>query len=366
MSRILCNLSSLYFTCEHIPAKLKLHAGQSYHPFFDASYKQLEQLTLEYQDGNLSETENYLLYLSLFNTTGLVEFRTPAVQTSLTQSIIAQNILQLATIVDKIVTASTERARHTFLMPTYIIGSDTKDLSNTQYWIQNWHACYTEYQAGYKSSTLLQQLTNKESTLEVLIKDRSKDISSYAAQLASWAALAGNFRAIDCIVADGENNDRPIQLAEYWKRIIRTCCTRTNIYSIHDADLDELIEYLEDTVAVIGNIQSHTLMSILRASQKTKINYFNLGDIDIGEKGTIYKILDADSSAEDANKIVLIDSAPQREPILSEYPSKLHYLRARTKWDMAQRYKASDTLRAEAEAELNQLTGTNSTDTGGV
>ena len=353
MSRILCALSGIQYNCDYMPNSLKLTARESKHPMFDATYAQLTGLTVDWQEGRLSPTESYLLYLALFNTTELVEFRIPAIRTALTDSIVASNMAALVGIVDTIIYCGVERSKNKVLMPSYVISTDTKDLSNTQYWIANWKACYKEYMSGYKTSTQLEKLTQKESVLESLIKDRSKDVSQYAKQLSSWASLAGKFKEIDCIVADGSNNDRPILLSEYWERIIITCCKKTNIYEIHDADLDELIEYLEDNIDIASSgIYGHTLMSVLRACAKTKENYFNLGDLDIGDKGTIYKILDANASVEDANKVVLIDSAPLYEPRITEYPSRLAYLKARTKWDMSQRYKESDKLRAEMEASI--------------
>lgn len=350
MAKTLCALSGVSFHCEHIPRKLYLTARETYHPIFDATYSQLTALTEDYFEGELTDTETYLLYLAYFNNTQLVEFRMPALQTSLTQAIIAQNMPQLVSQCAMIQQMHSELTRHRFALPHYIISQDTRDLSSSKYWIENWEQCYVDYCDAYKNKSEREQLVILESNLERIIKDKTKNIATYAGQFAEWAAKAGSFLLIDCIVSDGQHNDRPILLSEYWKRIIRQCTKKQDVYSIHDADLAELIEHLETTVAVAGNIFSHLLMSILRDAQKTKNNFLNMGDIDVGERGTIYKILDPDSDIEDANKIVLIDTAPLKEPIESEYPSKLAYLRARTKYQMAARYRESDRLRAEDTA----------------
>lgn len=347
---ILCSYSGIEYKCSYVPKSLKLTNSESHHPLFDASYKQLIELTKEWVEGNLNEVETYLLYLALLKSTELVDFRIPAIRTSLTDSIVASNMESLIDIVEIIVSTGIDKAKNRLLMPRYVISTDTNNLSNTKYWISNWVSCYKEYIDGYKMSTALEKISAKESALQVLIKDRSKDVSSYAKQLASWASLAGGFKIDDCIVADGSNNDRPILLSVYWERIIITCCKKSNIFEIHDADLAELIEHCESNIDLISSgIIGHTLMAVLRSAAKTKENYFSLGDLDIGDKGTVYKILDADANVEDANKIVLIDSAPLYEPKENEYPSKLHYLKARVKWDMAQRYAASDKLRQQME-----------------
>jgi hypothetical protein len=319
---------------------------------FDASYSQLEQLAIQWQDGKLTSTESYLLYLALFNKTGLVQFRTNAVMTDLTDSIVAQSLPALFNIVDTILYAGSERAKTKYLMPTYVISSNTNDLSNTKYWINNWVSCHKEYLSGYKSSSIRDKLEQKESVLEVYIKDKSKDVSQYAMQLASWAELAGDFKSLERIVCDASNNDRPISLTVYWKRIICQCAKKQDVFTIDDEELDYLIEYFETCIDVVAaGIFGHTLLSVLRSAQATKKALFDLGDIDVGVRGTVYKVLD-DAEVEDSNKIVLINSAPLYEPRPNEYPSRLHYLRAKTKWDMAQRYKLSDSIRADIENEL--------------
>jgi len=214
--------------------------------------------------------------------------------------------------------------------------------------LELWQNAHLDYLDGYKSSLHLQKIADKESRLEALIKDKSKDISSYAVQLANWAYDVAGFAELNYHVADGANNDKPILLADYWKRIIVDCAKRTNIYDIHSGDLSELIDYLEDNIEVASSgIFGHTVLSLLNSARKSKEDFFAFGDISITTKGTVYKILDADASVEDANKIVLIQSAPTTEPKESEYPNKLAYLKARTRWDMARRHAESDAIRAE-------------------
>lgn len=353
MSQILCGISGIYFPVPYTPKKLKLTAREVTHPIFAASYSQLAPVIEDWQDGNLDPTESYLLYLALFNSTELIDFRLPAMRGDKTDAVVAANMMNLVEIVDKIHTVSPERAKTKFLMPRYVVGPETRTLGNSKFWISNWNSCYNEYMADYKSSTLLDKLRQKEEILEALLKDKTRDISSYAIQLASWTALAADFKGIDCIVADGTHNDRPILLSEYWKRIIVTAAKRTNIYEIHDGDLSELIEYLEDNIEIASSgIFGHAVLSLLRATQKTRENYFSLSDIDLSPKGTVYKILDPAASTEDANLQVLIDNAPLYEPRITDYPNRLAYLKAKAKWDLAARYKQSQAIRDEMANEI--------------
>ena len=354
-NKILCALSGLEFTVQHMPKSLKLTARESYHPMFDCTYKQLRTLTDSWSRDELEPEESYLLYLALFNSTGLVEFRVPAKVTSLTNSIVAVCMPKLVHIVDKIYHAGIEKSKTILSMPSYVISPDTCDLSNTKYWIANWNTCYSEYLDGYQKQAERNELITIEHALERKIKDATVDISSYAAQLANWASLAGNFAAIDCIVADGFNNDKPIELSKYWKRIIVACAQKKNIFDINKADLNELIEYLENETDVIeSGIYGYTLLALLRSVEDVKTKFFNLGDIDVGANGTVYKILDANESVEDANKIVIINSAPLFEPRITDYPNRLAYVKAKLAFEMAQKYKASEELRSNISKDINE------------
>lgn len=369
MARVLCAYSGIEFKTDHFP--IYLTSREHHHPIFSASTSDLLALAPKYLEEKLSATENYLYYLALFNTTDLLEFRVPAIQTPHTQAIIASNAEALIQIVERIYIAGADRVRYALSLPKFVISPDTKDLSNSKYWIESWTQNYADYLNGYKDTTRQAELMRREYALERLIKDKNKDPSKYALQLAEWAARAAEFNDDGQIVADGTDNDKPIPLNEYWKKLIRMCCKGENIYCIHDGDLSELIDHLEQSLEIHGNIQAYTLMAVLRGVQTKKQNYLDLGDIDIGAHGTVFRILDADSSVEDANKLALIDSAPSQKPIESDYPSKLAYLRARTKWDMAEAYRKSEETRAKIEStqamvdSLNQSgnLGRRSTDT---
>ena len=79
-------------------------------------------------------------------------------------------------------------------------------------------------------------------------------------------------------------------------------------------------------------------MQTLRNGYAKQQSYLGLGDIDVSGG---YRILDAESSVQDANIIAMIDNAPTHEPSINEYPSKIAYLRAKMRWQLAQSAKAS-------------------------
>lgn len=346
MARILCSLSGIEYNCDHIP--MYLTSRESHHPIFDIPTRKLLDLCPRWIQGELSDTENYLLYLALFNSTGLMDFRVPATRTGDTASIVAQNMAPLAAIVEKIYTSGSIKVSEILHLPSFVITPDTKDLSSTSDWITIWNNCYKDYEDHYATSTALEKLTRQETILERYIRDHNKDISQYANRLANWAADAGKFYDENYMILNEHN--APELLSSYWKRIIVSCARTESIWSIPDADLSELIQHCEETI-YHGSIYAHTLMSLLRAGAERKKNFLDIGDIDIGQHGTSFRILDADTSVEDANKLALIDSAPLEAPIERNYPNKLAFIKAKLNYQMAQDYKLSQAIQKKLDDE---------------
>jgi hypothetical protein len=136
MSRILCALSGVEFKVEHF--SLYNSARESQHPIFDLNADKLLNLSEKYMDQEFTDIENYLLYLSLFNITGLVEFRVPAIQYKNTQAIIANNMVNLMTIVAKLNVLGLDRVKNVLSLPQFVITPDTRNLNNTKDWILVW------------------------------------------------------------------------------------------------------------------------------------------------------------------------------------------------------------------------------------
>ncbi len=339
MARILCAISGVKFKVEHIP--MSLTSRESHHPIFDITTSKLLTLAPRWIEGELSDTENYLLYLALFNSTGLMEFRSPAIRTAETASIVAQNMAPLASIVERIYTSGTTKVTEILHLPSFVIHPDTKDLSSSPDWITIWNNCYKDYQDHYSTSTALEKLNRQETILERYIRDHNKDISTYALRIANWAADAGKFYEHNYQILNEHN--QPEMLSSYWKRIIVACAKTESIWNIPDFDLKELILHCEETI-YHGSIYAHTLMSLLRAGAERKDNFLSIGDIDIGQHGTSFRILDADASVEDANKLALIDSAPLEMPVEKNYPNKLAWIKAKLNYQMAQDYKKSQAI----------------------
>lgn len=328
MATISCIYSGLEFKTEHFPCSLK-----SNHPIFELPQKKLLGFTAKYFAEELTHTDAYLLFLALLNSTEKVEFRVPAFRTSHTNSLIANNMENLIQVIGAI-----NIIQHPgFVIPSFVISQDTKDLSNISNWIANWEACIQDFKDGYRTYNESRALINREAALEKLIKNPAKNVSSYAHILADWAEIAGSFPVFEVKTPDNEL----ISCAKYWKQIISKCVRDDAIFAIPSADLEELIEHCE-TEITHGSIHAHSLMDLLKSGKKKQQNYLGLGDITL--LNSPYKILDSDGDVERANKLILIESAPTELPTLSAYPSKLAYLRAMVKYNMAQEYLLAQKL----------------------
>ena len=99
------------------------------HPLFSVPQKRLISLAGQWAAQRLSSTESYLLYLSLFDSTNLIVWRTPAVyRDAATDAIVQNNMENLLHIIAKI-----DLIKHpSFTLPSFAIGPETATLDNSR------------------------------------------------------------------------------------------------------------------------------------------------------------------------------------------------------------------------------------------
>ncbi len=329
--KVLCSYSSIEFTCEFFPGYISSKDSEYpvSHPIFQLPQKKLLSFLGKWANGGLTETDSYLLFLSLLRSSDLVEFRVPAVRTLKTPTIIAQSIESLTR---ALIHMNTVPSVSTYF-PHYVISTDTRTLENVQVWIDNWEEAYKDWKSGYRDAGESAKLRIREASLQRLIKNPHKPVSAYAAQISEWASIAGTFPQFQTINRlTGQRTD----CASYWKHIIVRCAKEDGLYSINREDLEELIEHCEEHIPIGSGIYSHALFKLLRHAAEKQRNFLGLGDLDLSK--TTYAILSSTDSTEAANLRALIDSAPENEPRPEQYPSKLEYLRAKVRWDQAKKF----------------------------
>jgi hypothetical protein len=328
MAKIICAYSGVEFSCEHLP--FSIASKEVTHPLFQIPKKKLLSLASHWSAGKLSHTESYLLYLSLFNSTSLIDWRHPVSYTDKTASIIYNNMEQLLHIIGKI-----DVINHpSFVLPHFAITPDTANLENSYYWIQVWNQNYNDWSDNIKSHSNDRELYRREKSLEKLIKTSHRSIEDFPKILAQWARSAGNFPEYKISLRGLQ-----IPLADYWESIIIKCAKEDTIFQIPESDLIELIDHCEDNIVLEGSIHAMALMKYLRKAQKMQVNYLGLGDIDLASKeGTAYRILKPTESAADANIQNMIDTAPDSEPDRKDYPNLIAFIRAKARWNIKSNY----------------------------
>jgi len=329
MAKITCSKSGVIFNCEHMPIAF---SSTSYvHPLFYVPQKKLISLAGNWAAGKLSSTESYLLYLSLLDSTSLIQWRTHATYHVGMDAIVANNMESLLHIIAKI-----NVIQHpNFALPSFAIGRDTADLANSYHWIQAWIQNYSDWYDSYldsrKREDLKDKISHREEALQRLIKS-STPVDAYAATLSDWASIAGEFPTDDTIHPITKQS---VPLSEYWKQIIRTVANEDKLWRYPRKDIVELIDHCEDHI-VHGNIYSHTLMRYLRAGLRKYDDYLGFGDTEVTGKPTAFTVMTSSSSVLDINRASLVNTAPEVEPKKHQFTSTLSWLKAYTKWKMSQ------------------------------
>lgn len=331
MAKLTCSKSGVIFNCEHMPL-----ASYNVHPLFAVPQKRLISLAGTWAAQKLTPTESYLLYLALLDSTNLVVWRSHALyRGDATDAIVSNNMENLIHIIAKI-----NVIKHpSFNLPAFAIGPDTASLTNSQHWIQVWTENYNEWYTDQLASAkreavkeTLETINTREAALQRLIKSNVPP-EVYAKTLADWAASAGSFPLSK---TTHPITGQQVPLAEYWKQLIRVIADEDKLWRFPRKDIEELIEHCEGAI-VHGNIYAFNLMKYLRGGLRKYDDYLGFGDVTIGrDSSTPFTVMSTSSSVRAINRATLLSTAPEEEPKKHQYPTTLAWLKAYTKWKLAQ------------------------------
>jgi hypothetical protein len=320
MAKYICCKSGLEIESSYFSIHMDQSMGM-HHPIFNIPLKKLYRYFPKWQNGELNNVDSYLYFLSLLDSTELVEFRIPASYHEKTDSIIASNMESLFFSIGRIVTI-----RHPkFSIPKFAITKDTASLSNIQYWIKDIEEAYDSFCNGLRDQELRSKLQRKESALERLIKNPALKPERYAHILADWAVDAAAFPSFS--FTDPNGNETTIDA--YWKQIILLCYQKESLLSIPESDIRELLEHCEENLE-LGSIQSYHLFNTIREGLQTIQGFYGTGP-------TAFQILDSESSnsLHDAQLKLMIDSAPTSKPLRTAYATEFAFLKAMMKYKLS-------------------------------
>lgn len=303
------------------------------HPLFYASTRHLLSRTTDWAAGRLQEQERRILFLAFLNTTDLVEFRVAAQP--------ADNIVQLnMESLIRFVGWQNAISNPAIAFPRFVVSHDTRTLDNFKHWMQAWYDAKKDFEDGYKSYSQGTKLRNREIALERLIKNAQKETTDYSKLLGMWAMDAGNVAT---------------NLRECWMELFQL--KGLQIYNARSADLDELVEHMEDALEH-GSIYANATLRhcrLLRAKNKAGLN-FGLGIPDEELEKLDLQSLEASPYVIVEDEVLTYNTklgaagAPTEEPKVTDYPTRLAYLRARSAWTLASKARqyADDALNNEA------------------
>ena len=318
MAKAICRYSGLEFRIEHFPYSFT--KGQCIHPVFSLTSRELLVLAPKWAERQFTAEDTRLYFLSLLHSTGLVEFRSYArVSNSICEQHMESLLKQVAWI-DTLTDKTKER------LPRFVINADTSNLATVDGWLDAWMQTKADLAEGYHSYNLEQKQARREAALQRLIMNSARTVESYARALSEWAAHATDFPSGEVPSPDGKGS---ISIRNYWIDLIQKCGnTDFQIWKVERKDLEELLEYLEENLNH-GSIYASSVMKLVRNALGRHDNLLGMGS-------PRFAILDEKSSVEEQNIQAAIAAAPEIEPVQEDYPSKVAYLRAKARWQLAQ------------------------------
>lgn len=327
--RVLCSISGIEFSCEHMPGYLD--SRESYHPIFDVPQSKLFWYVKKWAAGELTETDSFLLYLSMFNSTKLIEWRVPVKRTVKTKSIVAAHMEHLTRVIGQINAISSPILK----LHKIAILPDNNDLSSSHIWIQNWQDSIERFHNGYRDDIKHDRIAHMERKLDYFLRKPDVPVERYAKIIADWAADVADFPTATIRV-----NGNLTSISEYWKSIIIKCCKQNGIFSISEGDLSELKDHCEEAIDLHGSHFGHALMAILSHGMRILNDPFEINTLNYDIHHPGFTILPSvNTTQQTAITQSMIAAAPESKPLESEigtvYPSKIAYLRAKARWETA-------------------------------
>jgi hypothetical protein len=337
-----CPISGTNYRTDNFSGRWKGVVPQQ-HPIFSAPLDSLLQRSGDLVAGNLSPTENRLLFLALLFNTGQVSLE-PGVCAEPSQ----QTILRNSEALIRFISWYDGVWKSRLFLPAIIIRHESRKIENIQHWLEAWNnaketwenskAARKSLEAHWQEETEQQR---KEAALSRLIHSATKNPENYAGRLASWAMIAGKV---------------PPDWREDWTKLFHL--KGLDIFQAKNIDLQELVDHMEENLEVYhAPIFSTTVLShvrrLLRMNSAGLGTWIETGDSTNGS-GTPWSILD--DEVEEHNKTVAISryAPPEGSPRPSDpgaYPNRLAFLRAKAAWELqeARRVELETSLAAEAE-----------------
>lgn len=332
MARITCAISGIRFQCSFLESVNIQHTEGYFHPVFALPQKKLFQLYSAHTKGELTSTDSYLLFLAFLHSTGKVKWEHPAIcnpTEQRTKQLVQNNLAQLIRVIEK-----TAVIKHpSFIQPSFKLTLDTAHLDQIPNWIKAWNANIESFNSSRADAKARASLVEVENKLSYLILSGEKP-SNFTHVIANWASEAAGF---------------PPHKEELWKQTIRSCFNMTKMFNTDLSLLKEIKEYCECNIEA-GSIHFHTLYTVLREGISRHHDYLGGSFLARG-----YELLPSltDRKKDDeaqAELLVIASNAPTTQPVESDYPTTLDFIKAKVAFRIAQNIAKKEAIEARAKA----------------
>jgi hypothetical protein len=300
-------------------------AGPLVHPIFQAAPEAVWPLASLAGSNSLPLEDLHLLTLASLLSSGVVSFRGPVL---LNPPSLAQWALRTIRVSHSIFLSNSPSS-----FPQIILSSEAgASEDNLKYVCEVLEESLNSYKAGRRGEARADDVSRREEALERLVRNPHKDPSSYAPQLANWAAVAGSFPTFMLVDPSGASRT----CADYWKELIVHCTKSAKIMKLCEKDLAELENHCLENIEA-GSLFSHRLFQIL-SNARTKIgSQWDFGDIDDLPPAPMktFQILSGISQGKSEGKTIVMSALAQDRPKKENFPDLISWLRADLRWKLA-------------------------------
>ncbi len=334
MARVMCAISGMSFTTEHLTSVTIPHTAGYFHPIFACTQKQLYHLYSSHTKGDLTPKDSYLLFLAFLHSTEKVKWKSPSSldPNSMTCKRLVENTLaQLLQVMHR-----TDLIKHpSFSQPSFVINYENSNLSQIGAWIKTWNDNIKYFQLGRQRMRDIESLQKTENKLSHYILSGEKP-EKFTTVIAKWADQAADF---------------PTDKSELWQRTIRSCFNITKMFNTPLPLLREIKEYCELNIEV-GSIHFHTLSTVLKEGIARHTDYLGGASLALGYT-LLPKVTSRSSESElknSAELAAITAKASEKPPVAHDYGSPVEFLRAKLAYNTA-----TIVRRQEQEAEAEEL-----------
>lgn len=292
-------------------------------PAFNINRIDKQQLLHDFRN-NMNKEEKRLVFLACLASTGLLSCKVPPFPNDAIVDALFPRLLLITQWITNIHLPN-------YNLPTYQVTHETANLSNLKYWVEALFELKDAFYQERRQVEAVAALKKQEETLELLIRRAEMQHTAYtpatSKMLATWALEISKAPTNMHTTWLAGNKEYSGTIKDYWYYIMTA--PTSSIYNIKNADIEELIEHLEDNLEH-GTTSAYTVLKYVRSlrDKQTKgLGMFEMLGLSQEAVDTTMKV-----AAVASGHIPTTQSLPPA-PIKANFPKLTDYLLAKITWE---------------------------------